>query len=222
MHVASIDTSRPATGTGATTNPSDRHNTLRDFVVTNYQELTEAAHEASHNKLFFSTPEVIVGTLVANLHRYGGPTDATSFMKWAQRFVSKEARRFLITGEIMEKHSNLIYKCIHESLWTSAVDWAVTPEDIYWEVVFLIFQRATSLGSKGTAKLTSRLWELTEKHVYLYYNSKNNKRRKAVERNVDRISCERLSDMELAAMREESGGVNPVDAGYAELGFSTI
>lgn len=219
MQVAIIDAPQSATGTDAETNLTDRK-TLHSFIFKNMAELTDLAHEAGKSTLFFGTPDAIIGMLFRNLHRYGGPPVEADFMVWARRFVSREASRYEITARILAEYKDLIHKAIHESMWTSAIDLAVEHQDVYWEVVFLIFQRAHSLDRKGTAKLSTRLYELVKKHVYQYHNKKNDQRRKSVQRRWNEIGCERFSDDELAAMRAAEADEGVYDPGYSEAGLS--
>jgi hypothetical protein len=221
MQVETIEAPQSATGTDAVTNLSDR-TILQSFIIKNSAELRDLCHDAAKHKLFFTGPGAVIGSLFANLHRYGGPPIEPDFMKWARRFVSKEAARYEITGRLLAEHEDLIHKAISESLWTSAVDRAVEHQDIYWEIVFLIFQRAHSLDRPGKAKVSTRLWALVEKHVYLYHNKRTHQRRKLVQLRKNELQCEHFSDEELAAMRAEEAGDAAWDPGYAEAGLSMI
>lgn len=221
MELAVIDAPQSAPGTDAETNPIGR-TILQSFTIANFAELSDLCYEAGKNKLFCTTPEAIIGKLLESLHRYGGPPVESDFLKWARRFVAKEAARYEITGRILAEHSNLIHDAIHKNMWTSAIDRAVEHDDVFWEVVYLIFHRAHSLDAQGKAKLSTRLYSLVEKHCYLYYNSKNAKRRKSVQRQFNEIGCECLSDDELAAMRASEVDDAAWNPGYSEVGLSMV
>lgn len=221
MRLAAIDTPRSATGADAVTIPNDR-TILQSFIISNTAELRDLCHDAGNHRLFFTTPDAIIGKLFRSLSRYGGPPVETDFMQWARRFVSKEAARYEITGRILEEYEDLIYCAIRESLWTSAVDRSIELQDIYWEIVLLIFQRAHSLDRPGKAKLSSRLYALVEKHVFLYHNKRNWKRQKLVQLHRNELRCEHFSNEELDAMRAAEVDDAPYDPGYAEAGLSMV
>lgn len=218
MQLVTIDAPHAATGTATATNLSDR-TILNTFIISNAIELRELCHEAGKNKLFFTTPDTIIGKLFSNLHRYGGPPVEANFLNWARRFVSKEAARYEITGRILADYKDLINDAVRKSLWTYAIDRAVELQDIYWEIVLLIFQRAHSLDSPGKAKLSTRLYALVKKHVYQYHNKKNWKRRKKVQGGY-RNFCETFSEEELASIKAAESDDAVYDPGYAEAGFS--
>jgi hypothetical protein len=221
MQEATIDAPRSATGADAVTIPNDRI-ILQHIIIKNSANLRDLAHDAAKQKLFFGTPDAIIGKLFGNLHRYGGPPVEADFMKWARRFVSKEAARYEITGRILSEYEDVMHKAIHECRWTSAVDLAIEHQDIFWEIVFLIFQRAHSLDRKGKAKLSTRLHALVKKHVYLYHNKKNDQRRKLVQLRRNELRCEHFSDEELDAMRAAVTEDTPYDPGYADAGLSMV
>ena len=217
MTLATFDAAQSAPGTDAPTNLTDRTQQLNQYIIANYGNLTAAAFDA-YPQLLYSQPESIVGTLYGSLKRYGGPAEETSFLKWATRFVIKEAQRYKITTEILVEHNDVIHAAINKCLWTSAIDRMVEHQDIYSEVWWLIFQKAHALNRKGPAKLSTRVYSLIKRHVYFYHSSRNTTRRNAVQRNRASIDCEFLSDAELAAMRPTHG--KPYDPGYDECGFS--
>jgi hypothetical protein len=226
MQVASFDAPHSAPGTEAETNLCDRK-TLQQFIITNSAELTDICHEvgtAGNNPLVtFTTPDAIFCKLFDNLHRYGGPPVEADFMTWARRFVSREVDRYVITGRILTEYETLIFSAIQESMWESSQDWAIEPKDFFWEIIYLIFQRAHSLDKPGKAKLSTRLYALVRKHIKFYYNHKNRKRRNAVQLRRNEIRCEHLSEEELAAMKAaEADDAAPYDPGYHELGLSMV
>ncbi|MBW4039204.1 MAG: hypothetical protein HIU91_10080 [Acidobacteria bacterium] len=216
-----IDAPQSATGTDAATNLEDRQTTLNNYIIANSLALTEAAFYAAKYQLFFTAPEAILATLYGNLHRYGGPVEETAFLKWANRFVAKEASRYEITGRILTEYEDLIFDAIRQSLWTSAQDWAIEPKDVFWEVALLIFQRAHSFDKPDKAKLSTRIYSLVKKHVYLYYNKKTRDRFKSVRLRQNELRCEHFSEDELNAMRAAEKEEGVYDPGYAEAGLQT-
>jgi hypothetical protein len=138
-------------------------------------------------------------------------------MRWAERFVRKEADRYRITGEILHQHHSVIRNTIRKALWTSAVDLAVEVEDIANEVAKLIFERAHSLKQPGKATLRTRLISLVRKHVYLYHNKPNAEHLRIVRENPTHWRCTHLTADELASRRaeqaEEAGALVAVDFG---------
>jgi hypothetical protein len=219
MELATIEAPQSATGTDAEPNLSDR-SILQHFIIRNSTSLRDLAYDAGRHNLFFTAPDAIIAKLFSSLSRYGGAAVESDFMHWAGRFVSREAARYEITGRILTEYEDVLHKAIHECLWTSAVDCAVQHEDIYWEIVFLIFQRAHSLDRPGRAKVSTRLYALAKKHIEFYHNNKNAKRRKSVQFRRNEIACERFSDEELAAMKVADADDAAWNPGYAEAGLS--
>lgn len=201
MKANNIGASQSAYGTNSKTIPNERTNQLSNFIITNSQSLKDEAYRAYPN-LNFLDCEKVIAALAKRLNRYAGPPEQPAFLKWAIRFVSKETQRYRILAEILAEHSPLIHKAIHECLWTSAEDLAIEHSDIYWEVIFLIFQRAHSLAKKSKAKLSTRLWSLVKKHIFFYYNPKRARRLRCMRRKPT-IACEHLSEAEIAALQAE-------------------
>jgi hypothetical protein len=221
MQLETIDAPQSATGTDAATNLKDRTTTLHNIITMNYGDLVAIAYDA-YPQMVFCTPGAIIGTLYGNIERYGGPTESTAFMRWASRFVTKEAQRHRITAEILAEHQTLIYAAIHEALNSSqARDYSISPEDVYWEVVMLILARAHSLARRGTAKLSTRLYALVKKHVWLMHTSYWNRRHRINRELAERgewYPVERLSDAEIAAMKPKDDPIS--DLGYGECKLS--
>jgi hypothetical protein len=121
-----------------------------------------------------------MGVLASKLPSYRGPLTADAFERWATKIVTKEAARYSIATEIITKNGFYIRTAIRRAFAPShlnrAEDWAVEEDDVFWEVVQLIFQNAHSLHNPGKAKLTTRLWALAKRHVGLYHTSKSNRR----------------------------------------------
>lgn len=216
MQEAQFDSSRPATGADATTTLEDRQSTHNSLYLQNHAALIGAAYE-SHPQLWTEDADRLMMALSRRLHRFGGPTDSAAFVRWAERFVRKEADRYRITGEILHQHHSVIRDTIRKSLWTSAVDLAVEVEDIADEVAILIFERAHSLKKPGKAKLRTRVIALVRKHVYLYHNAPNANRLRIVRENPTHWRCDHLTAEELASNRAEQseceGALVAVDFG---------
>jgi hypothetical protein len=218
MKSEQLDAPCTATGTDMETTPEDRTSTLNNFLVANYRNLQDAAYAAYPDLLVFDAEKIIV-QLSKKLNRYTGPPLEPLFMKWACRFMIHEAERYKFASQILVEQADVIHAAIHNSLWTSAVDLAVEHQDIYWQVVELIFDRAHSLNRRGTAKLSTRVTGLVKKHIYFYFNSRNAGRKKKVAKGLALdmpIQCERLSDEEIASIRLK----DLYDPGYSEVGLS--
>jgi len=218
MQAEHIDTSRPAPGPDATTILTDRNQSLNQFIIANYRDLTDAAYTAYPNLLVLDCEKAII-RLGNALIRYTGPAEQTPFLKWATRFVTKEAQRYRIAGRIITNQMEVIHAAIRNNLWTSASDCADEHQDVFWEIVELIFQKAHSLNRRGSAKLSTRVTALVKKHCFLYYNAKNARRRKLIKEQLEAnkpINCECLSDEELASMKADQ----VYDPGYSEVGLS--
>jgi hypothetical protein len=204
MQEVNFDASQLANGTIANNESTDRTSTLQKFYASNFGALKAAAHESQ--KLLFYEADAAVAALSRNLNKYKGPLNEESFLKWANRWVAREAARYPFLTMVMTEHSGMIYAAIRDNLWTSAEDRAVEYQDVYSEVLMLVFNKAHVLCKKGSAKLSTRLYELTKKHVYLYHNSKNKRRFEAVSKRLQRggsIVAEQMSEDELAYERSQ-------------------
>ena len=218
MADALLDTSRPATGTDAVTNLTHREEQLNQLIISHYASLTEAAYN-QYPELLVWDCERVIATLGSQLKRYTGPAEETRFLKWATRFVAKEAQRYEITSSILSEYHRVLHAAIHANLWTSANNLAIEHQDVYWEIVWLIFQKAHALNRKGVAKLSTRLTALVKKHCWLYHNSPNARHQKSVKRWLEEgrfFGCELVSEEELTSMKSQA----VYDPDYAECGFS--
>jgi hypothetical protein len=89
-------------------------------------------------------------------------------------------------------------------MWTSTVDRSIEPDDLYSEVLRLIFEMGPKFMRNKEAALSTRFCGLARRHTYFYYNSKNKKRFAAVARRIERggeFRVEVMSEMELAYER---------------------
>jgi len=197
-------------------NDSLRPTILHPFIIGRGAELRDLCHDAAKHCIFFTTPDAIIGKLFNSLHRYGGPPIENDFIKWASRFVAHEAARYEITGRILATYRRLILNAIRRERWDSATDCAVEDEDIFWEVVDLVFQKAHSLDKPGAAKLSTRLTRLVQKHVYLYHNKPNVQNRRSVLLRRNELGCAFFSDEEMKAMRAEQAEDEPVSRGTSD------
>jgi hypothetical protein len=214
-----FDASQKASGTPAKTNLSARKTEVQQLYLSHYSTLTAAAYEA-YPHLLVMDADRIMELLHAKLSKYTGPSSDEPFLRWATRFVRKESERYAITAQILLEQNRVIHGAINTHTWTSAVDRSVEHDDLYWEIALLIFQRAHSLNRKGTAKLSTRITALVKKHIYLYYNSKNQRRLRLVTEHVQEggsIDCEMLSPEEIASTQPQA---LEYDAGYSECGLS--
>lgn len=173
---------------------------LAQVVFANYGTLVGAAYE-SYPGLLFSDPEKIVASLNRSLVHYTGPMDDESFLGWACEWVAKETKRYEFLAYVLKEHSRTIRSAIRGSQWTSILDAATDEDDIFAEVMALVFLKAHALRRKGTAKLSSRLTALAKKHVAYYHNHPNKRRSDLVLRYPSSFVCEHLSPEELDSMQ---------------------
>jgi hypothetical protein len=124
----------------------------------------------------------------------------------AAQNANEEARKISDYSRVVSENERIIYSAIIQTLDKSQyVDYSVTPDDIFSEVAFLIYQRLDSLLRVGSAKLSTRLFALARRHVYFYYIKPHIIRVNAVTRRLDKgqdfdgVEC--LSDVELASIR---------------------
>jgi len=203
MNSEQLDTPHPATGTDAATTLDDRTTILNQLVVTNYSTLQDAAYSAYPNLMVFDCERIIV-QLGKRLGRYSGPPTEAPFMKWATRFVAKEADRFRITAELLTEYGHLIRTTIERQIDRPVRDYSVDVKTIYPEVALLIFQRAPSLAKRGTAKTSTRIVALIQKHIHFFYHSYWYRRHKL---NTERVQAghgyyvETMSEAELRSER---------------------
>ncbi len=213
-----LECSRSEAGSDVKTTLTDRSHTttLHGFISTNYASLTAVCYEAYPELLVFDADRILT-FLAASTSRYGGPLgNEHAFMRWATRFVTKEAQRYEITSRILREHRRTLFAAIHTSLWKSSTEASVCPEDLFNEISMLVHDRAHSLDGKGTARLPTRLTGLVKRHVQ-FHNSRCSRRRKALQRHLlsgESLGCEVLSDLELASMRADAEGI--YDPGYQE------
>ncbi len=203
MNSEQFDSPRPATGTDATTTLDDRTNVLNNLVVNNYSNLLDAAYNAYPDLLVFDAEKIMV-LLGKKLDRYAGPQVDAPFLRWATRFVTKEANRYQVTALLLSEYGHLIRTTIQREIARPVRDFSVDVDSVYWEIALLIFDRAPSLAKRGTAKTSTRIVALIKKHVHLYYHSYWYRRHKL---NTERVQSgqdygvETMSEEELKAER---------------------
>lgn len=223
MSVEHFDASQQASGTAANNESKARIALLKQLYFTNYSTLTTTAYEAYSGLLVFDCDRILE-TLATRLPRYKGPSTDEAFLKWATRFVMKEAGRYRFLAMVVTDYSRVIYKAIYENLWVDSVEnCAVGHDDVFAEVLVLVFNMAHSLNRKSPtgAKLSTRLYGLAKKHTHDYHNKKNIGRQNALKKRIERglppmKDVEVLSAAELASMKADSTW----DAGYGEVGLS--
>lgn len=182
-----IDSSQSAPGPDAATISLDRQTVLQSFFIQQYEIFLAAAFEV-HPELLAPDGERILTVLSHRLDHYGGPLENSSFLRWAERFVRKEARRYKLTEKILAEQNRVIHAAIHEYLWS--LDYVVSShDDVYQEIAALIFRKALALDKPGRAKLSTRITALVRRHTY-YRNKKNSRRKELVEANPSAIRCE--------------------------------
>jgi uncharacterized protein YcfL len=198
-----FDSPRPATGTDAETTLADRTTILNQLVISNYRDLQDTAYAAYPDLMVFDAEKIIL-QLGKKMNRYTGPPTEAPFMKWATRFMTKEAKRYAIAASLLSEYGILIRTTIRKEIDRPIRDYSVDVNSVYPEVALLIFDRAPSLAKRGTAKTSTRIVSLIKKHVHLYYHSYWYRRHKL---NTERVQSgqgygvETMSEEELKAER---------------------
>jgi len=91
-------------------------------------------------------------------------------------------------------------------------------DDIYAEILALVFQHAHALRKPGRARLSTRLTALVRKHVDLYHNNRRARRIALVKKLPLDLRCEQLSAEELASMEPLSD--NDSFGAWAKNGYA--
>jgi len=156
-----------------------------------------------------------MGSLQRELPTFTG-TDQ-DFAEWATAIVTAGAIRHKFLALAMKEWKPLIYSAIQRGMSSEhnqAVDYSKDPEDLYWEIVLLIMNMAPDLAKAGTAKMTTRIFDLAKKHVRFHVvklNRRHKLNRERVE-NQQSYRCETVSaeerDSELAVSNAERRGEN--------------
>jgi hypothetical protein len=200
-------------------NPGDRATALNDLLHQNHNALARLAYEV-YPSLLVPDCEHILAALSEALKcgKYRGQIKQQSFFKFASRLVAKEAQRFMLTERILRENRRVIYAAIRRFTRTFEQDRSVEHVDIFWEVAYLIHQRAHSLSKPGKAKLSTRLTALVKKHVEFYLTSYWFRQHRLIRERVESglpQHVEWMSDEELASMKAE---IDEPDC-YAGYGF---
>lgn len=217
-----FETTAPETTTRTTITDEQKNN----LYIAAYPALLDLCYE-TYPHLMFSDAETTLRVLAERVQKYNGKPDGAAFMKWASKFVSKEAKRYEITERILRQYRSAIFSTIHLNMWTSAMDRSVTADDLFLGIALYIFEDAHSFDRPGyskedggNVKLLTRLCSLAKTHTYLYYNSPQTTRKRRVEKNFAKgkfiQECEVLSPAEIAAMKPQP---EAYDSGYSEIGL---
>jgi hypothetical protein len=186
-----------------------------------FSTLQDAAYDAFPN---LSAPDCYraMEAVARLLHEYGGPLDSESFERWGKRKAIDESSRYVFLHLALGEYKRMILATIAKEMWTSAQDRSIEPEDLFSDVLLLIFEKAPQFLKNKRAKLSTRFCALAKRHVYFYYNSKFTKRLKAVNRRLERgqtLDVETLSEIEIASMKNDR---LVSDLGYSEAGLSLV
>lgn len=201
MSHSNFEASRTANGAAANTDSYVRTNATDQLYFSNYTALTAVAYHTYPDLLVFDADKIMT-MLGQRLARYKGPANNEAFLRWASEFVRKEADRYKITLRIMTRYRRVIDAAIRRYRQTSAAyERYVEHDDVFIEVMTLVFQRAHSLNKKGPAKISTRLTALVKKHCYFYHVSKCNTRHRVMTLAPTMLGVETLSKAELASQR---------------------
>ncbi len=181
----------------------DRQNKLSSLAFEHYETITGAPYE-TYPGLNFGDHDRIVGTLSASLQSYSGPLKKDPFLAWAVALVQTEAQRYRMLDKARGEHRSVIRAAISRALYGATEDCAVDVDDVFNEVLLLVFTLGPELAKPGSAKLSSRLFALARRHTYGYFTKKRNERHALITERVAEFGTlpgfECLSDEEIAAM----------------------
>jgi hypothetical protein len=216
-----IAASQLAIGTVANTESQDRTTSINRLYLAHFAEVRSAIYEHRSETLVWDAEKIMIA-LSERLRDYQGPISDEGFLRWAKAFVRRESERFSITNKIITEQRRIIFGAINRYRWTSATDRAVTADDLFAEVTALVFRKAHELNLPGIAgtKMSTRITGLVKRHVQLYYNAPNARRRRLIEKQISQLGelgVETLSPEEIASMESDA---SPWDAGYSEAGLS--
>jgi hypothetical protein len=214
-----FDASQTPDGANANNDSESRQFKLKQLYTGSYSILYEAAYDRFPELLPWDF-DAAMAQVFKLLPTYGGPPDGASFERWAKRKIVDESSRWVFMHLAMTTTYRLmILSTISKNMWTSVEDCSIDAEDLYSDILPLIFRMAPKFLRNKRAKLSTRFCALAKRHVYYYHNSKNTKRLKAVTRRVveqDKpLSVECLSALEMASIKNDE-----ISNGYAEAGLS--
>jgi hypothetical protein len=180
-----------------------------------YPQLSAAVFEAEPSLSFIDSERI---TRMAAPTGADKPLTLEAFEKRATKLVVKEAHRTAAFYNLIAEHGSLIKSAIRRTLFQSGyIEHSIEIEDVFQEVSLLLYQYTDALLKPGTAKLSTRIYELARLHVLGYHVEKGRNRLRIVEaRMYERggfCGPETLSRMELASMRAEMDD----ESGYGEL-----
>jgi hypothetical protein len=214
-----LDAPHTATVTDADNESNDRQRKLTTLYFSNYTNLKDSAYERFPDLLPWDSLSAME-RVAALLPEYGGPTEDDAFLRWAKRITVQESFRYICLALANGEYRRMILATIAKEMWTSAQDRSVEPEDLFSEVLALIFDRAPIFLRRKRASLSTRMCALAKRHVIFDYNSKVTKRLAAVKKHLENDGvfegAETLSAVEIASMRKDRA---VSDLGYAEAGF---
>lgn len=194
-----MDETQPKAGQLPVPQPSPE---LEALFISRYAALRDSIY-AEYPGCLFTDAERILESCASLVASHQGPPD--SLLAKLEKHVKKEAQALSWYYTAITQNERIIRAAINRSLYTSSVDRAATPDDVFNEVLFLIYGKRHKLMKAGSAKLSTRLFSLAETHCYLYYSSKAKKRHEAVKKHLAHggilEDCEVLSPDELADMR---------------------
>jgi hypothetical protein len=118
-------------------------------------------------------------------------------------YRERDAKRRELVNLALTTYKRIIYAAILSQVDSFVQDYSMDPDDLYIEVVSLIWDLADELEQQGKAKLSTRLCQLAKRHAANRRNKAQNRYRLVTE-NIDRIregGATTYSDDELADIR---------------------
>lgn len=192
---------------------------LHSIFYRNLASLEGTAYDA-YTELRSEDAQRIMRHLREEIARYTGKP--SSFLKFARSFIRKQVQwyrygptslHYQSRSEFLEsimrdrKAKGAIFNGIRDGLSGVSMDCAIDAEDVFQEVLFLIWKMADDLSKpSSSANLATRLRALAKRHTLGYHTLKRNRRYNSLTAHLNSygdLGCEYITDMELASMRAD-------------------
>lgn len=190
-----------------------RQRKIKQIFFNNLGALEGAALDA-YPQLRREDVNRIMRHLRKRMEIYVGRSDR--FLKWAIRFVKIEARlvknerwrnQFFESVYADGRCRSAIMNGVREGLAGPTIDAAIEEQDVYNEVLFLVFCMADEMAkSSSTANIRTRLRALAKRHTLDYHTKRRNRKHRTLAKFIDsggKLGCEFLTVAELASMRAD-------------------
>lgn len=169
-----------------------------DWYVQSYGEIVATAYEVHPHLLVFDCHSIL-DELAAKIPDCQCES-RDEFLRWTKEYVRRRVREIERTERILAECKRIIQCAIHRNWPTHTLD-GVGRDDFHAEVAALIHRYKRSFSRPG-AKVTTRAFGLTQRHVRNAAN-KRNRRRALVEKHISQGGqiAGAISEAELVAER---------------------